>query len=67
MDGNSLILNMIFSSIGFGYFIYGKKQDKIPVLIAGIGLILLTYIVTNLLAMLLIGIALMVAPFFIEI
>lgn len=66
METANLIWGLIFSSIGMGYFIYGRKQSNLVARYCGIALILYPYLVTNTLAIVGIGIALMLAPRFIE-
>ena len=39
----TLIYSVFFGSIGFGFFIYGKKQAKAVPLISGAGLCVLPY------------------------
>jgi hypothetical protein len=63
----SLILSLIFSSIGLGFFMYGKKGKKTTPLICGIGLMIYPYFIDNLYLTILVGIALCLPPFFIEI
>lgn len=68
MDSESfLILSLIFSSIGFGFFLYGKKGGKPVPLISGIALMVYPYFITNTYLTILVGIALCLPPFFIEI
>lgn len=62
----SLLWGLLFSSIGTGYFIYGKKQQKSVVLIAGIGLCVFPYFITAIWPMILIGVALIALPYFIR-
>lgn len=35
------------STVGFGFFLYGKKQLRIPQLVAGIAMMVYPYCVTN--------------------
>ena len=65
-DTWSLMLGLIFSSIGIGYFIYGRKQANVVARYSGIALMVFPYFIDNKYAVLLIGIALMAAPKFIE-
>jgi len=58
---------MIFGSIGLGFFIYGKKQKSIIPLISGIGLMVVPYLVSNIYALILLGIVLAALPYFIKI
>jgi len=46
-----------------GLFIYGKKQSRIPHLVAGLILMIYTYVVTSALWMILIALAILAALF----
>jgi hypothetical protein len=67
METANLIWGLVFSSIGIGYFIYGRKQSNLVARYCGIALILYPYLVTSTLAMVAVGIALMLIPRFIDI
>jgi hypothetical protein len=41
MDGNTIIAGFLVSTIGFGFFMYGKKQGRAPQI--ALGLISLVY------------------------
>jgi hypothetical protein len=62
VDTGYLLVSLIFSSIGLGYFIYGRKQQHKVAKYAGIGLIIYPYFLSSLPAMVLAGLALMFAP-----
>jgi len=62
----SIIWGILFGSIGIGYFIYGKKQQRGVALLSGVGLIAFPYFVSNIFLIILIGIVLMALPFFIR-
>jgi len=62
----ALWLGFLFGSIGFGFFLYGKKQRKIVPLLVGIGLCIFPYFITNWILILLVGGVLMVIPMFIK-
>lgn len=67
MDSIALVMwGIVFSSIGFGYFIYGKKQSDLVALICGILLIGYPYFVTNTYILILIGIVIMAIPYFLN-
>jgi len=53
---------MLFSAFGFGYFMYGRKQQKTVALLSGIGLMVLPYFIDGN-TMLALCFALIVAPF----
>ena len=62
-----LLWGMLFGSIGFGYFLYGKKQKAIVPLISGIALCVVPYFIANVYALLIVGAILMAIPFFVRI
>ena len=66
MDTTTLLLNVLFSSIGFGYFLYGRKQRKTVPFICGIILMIFPYFIDNLWAMLALGITLSATPYFVR-
>ena len=47
MNTVPLLLGVVFSSIGLGYFIYGKKQQQTMPLICGIALMIYPYFIEN--------------------
>ena len=53
-----LIANMIFSTIGFVVFMYGKKEKKPKPFLIGIVMMVYTYFIPNTLLIYIIGIAL---------
>ncbi len=42
-----LMWGMLFGAIGFGFFLYGKKQRAVVPLIVGIALCVVPYFVAN--------------------
>jgi len=56
-----LMLSMLIGSVGVGLFVYGKKQSRIPQLVAGVVLIAYPYFVPNLWLMAGIAVALLAA------
>jgi hypothetical protein len=63
MDSSTLLWGVLYGSIGMGYFVYGKKQQRIIALLCGIGLMVFPYVVSNVWFSIAIGIALMALPF----
>ena len=61
-DTSYLLTSLVFSSIGLGYFIYGKKQKHKIVYYTGLGLMFYPYFVTAIPAMIVSGVGLMVVP-----
>lgn len=67
MDSSaSLLWGLLFGSIGMGYFVYGKKQQRGIALLSGIALMVFPYFFTSWLLIVLIGILLMTLPYFIR-
>jgi len=64
---STLLLGVLFGSIGLGFFVYSKKQKAVMPLISGIGLMVFPYFISNIYIMILSGIALIVLPYFIKI
>jgi hypothetical protein len=60
----TLFWGMVFGSVGFGYFIYGKKQGRAAPLLCGIVLMLYSWFVDNAWATIGIGAVLMAIPYF---
>jgi hypothetical protein len=67
METSILMWNVVFSSIGLGFIVYGKKQTAIVPLLSGIGLMLSPYFISNLYILIIIGIVLIVLPYFVRI
>ena len=67
MNTSLLLWSLLFSSIGLGFFIYGKKQKAIVPLFCGLGLMIYPYFVSSTLLLVAIGIALMALPYFVRV
>jgi hypothetical protein len=64
LDMNSLMLSLLFGTIGMGLFMFGKSTGKMAHLGAGVALMVCPYFIPNLIAMSCVCIVLMVTPFF---
>ncbi|WP_430459696.1 hypothetical protein ACQUQU_10810 [Thalassolituus sp. LLYu03] len=62
IDSTSLFIGLIFGSIGFGYFLYGKRQKHKTAFWAGIGLMIYPYFIEGTVPLIAIGLLLMAAP-----
>ena len=58
---------MLFGAIGFGLFLYGKKQKSVVPLIAGIALCVVPYFITNVYVLVMVGVILVAIPYFVRI
>ena len=67
MNGHAALLwGVIFGSIGLGFFIYGKNQRAAVPLACGIALMVFPYFISNAVALVLVGGALMAIPYFVR-
>jgi hypothetical protein len=68
MDSTAVLLwGLLFGSIGFGFFLYGKKQKTIVPLIMGIALCVVPYFIANMYVLVTVGLVLIAVPFFVRI
>jgi len=68
MEGTSLLVwGMLFGAVGLGFFSYGKKQKAVIPLLTGIALFVFPYFISNVYALVIVGIILVALPYFIRI
>lgn len=65
-SASTLFVGILAGVIGLSYFIYGKKQERIGFLAAGVGLCVYPYLVEGLVLQILIGLGLAAVPFFVD-
>ncbi len=61
-----LLWGVLFSSLGLGYFMYGKKQKASVPFACGVALMLYPYFVTNTIILVVVGVALAAIPYFVK-
>jgi hypothetical protein len=66
MEVSTLLWGVLFSSVGLGFFIYGKKQRAPVPLVCGIALMIYPYFIPNVFALVAIGIVLSAIPYFLR-
>ena len=66
MNTTQLFLGVIFSSIGLGYFLYGKKQKMIIPLTVGLVLMIFPYFIESNALLSGIGFLLTIDPYFLR-
>ena len=66
MNPTSRVIGIFTGAIGVGYFIYGKRQAKFAPLLAGMMLCVYPYFVQSVLWTVVVGAALIAAPFLID-
>jgi len=64
--GTTLMVAVLFSSIGAGYFVYGKKQRQVVPLLTGLALCVYPYFLSNGYAIVVVGILLTAVPWLIR-
>jgi predicted membrane protein len=67
VETGTLLWGLLFSSIGLGFFLYGKKQRAIVPLVCGLALMIFPYLVANNVVLVAVGVALVVIPYFVRI
>jgi hypothetical protein len=67
VTASSLFLGVLFGSIGFGFFLYGRKQRKVVPLLCGIVLMIVPYFIPDTLFLFVVGAVLVAIPYFIRI
>ena len=61
-----LLWGLIFSCIGLGFFMYGRKQRAVVPLVCGLVLMIYPYFISNLLWLVVTGIVLTAIPYFLR-
>jgi hypothetical protein len=68
MDSTAVLLwGLLFGAIGFGFFMYGKKQKAVVPLITGIALCVVPYFIANVYALVMVGVILVAIAYFVRI
>lgn len=57
-----ILWGLLFSSIGFVYFVYGKKRQNLVIRYTGVALIVFPYFIQTPTILVLVGIVLMALP-----
>ncbi|MEO7065718.1 MAG: hypothetical protein ABI114_02310 [Rhodanobacter sp.] len=64
MNTATLLWGVLFGSIGFGFFLYGKKQRAIVPLVCGLVLMVFPYFISSAVWLVIVGILLIATPYF---
>jgi predicted cobalt transporter CbtA len=64
---NALFIGLIAGAFGMAYFVYGKRQAKLVAMLSGIALCIYPYFFESVLWLCVVGAALLVAPFVVEV
>lgn len=66
VDSTLLIWGLLFSTIGLGFFMYGKKQKALIPLACGLVLMIYPYFMSNAIVLVILGVVLMAIPYFVR-
>jgi len=66
-SASQLIWGVVFGAIGFGFFIYGKRQKAVIPLVTGIALFVFPYFISNVYMIVFVGAVLVALPYFVRI
>ena len=61
-----IVWAMLFGAMGMGYFIYGKRQRTAIPFMCGMALFIFPYFMPNVYMLVLVGLAIMAVPYFID-
>ncbi len=63
----SLIWGVLFGAIGLGFLVYGKRRKSLVPFCAGAALCVVPYFIPSVLALVVVGVILIAAPFLVRI
>jgi len=66
MSESVILWGLLFGSVGFAFFLYGKKQRAIVPLVSGLALMVYPYFIANTFLLVVIGVALIAVPYFVR-
>jgi len=64
MDMTTILISVLFGLVGTGFVMFGKSSGQLVPIGAGVALMIFPYFISNIILMLIVGAALMAAPFF---
>lgn len=67
MSTSWLIWGLVFGSVGFGFFMYGKRQKAVVPAVCGMILMIFPYFISSTGLLVSIGAALIAIPYFVRI
>ncbi len=68
MDNSiQIVCALIFGALGLGFFTYGRRQRAVVPFAVGVALFIIPYLISNLFLLIIVGVALVLMPFFIKV
>ena len=65
-DGNMLMASFVFGMVGLGMVMFGKKSGRFVPMAAGAALMAVPYVISNLIALLVVGVVLSATPWIVR-
>lgn len=65
-DTTTLLLGVVFSAFGLGYFVYGRKQRAVVPLACGVALMVVPFVIVKAIVLASVGAVLIVLPYFLR-
>jgi hypothetical protein len=66
LDQTTLLLGVVFSAFGLGYFVYGRKQRAVVPLACGVALMVVPFLIVKVMLLVSVGVVLIVLPYFLR-
>ena len=66
MDTTTIMLSLLFGTVGLGFLMYGKNAGRVVPMAAGLALTVCPYFISSVLALLVVCTALVAVPFFLR-
>jgi hypothetical protein len=66
VNGPLLVWGLLFGCIGLGFFVYGRKQQRIVPLLCGLILMVFPYFVSSTFLLIAVGALLIALPYFVR-
>ncbi|MFO0827078.1 MAG: hypothetical protein U0572_02925 [Phycisphaerales bacterium] len=62
----SFVVGFFTGLVGLGYFMYGKREGKFSAILSGVLLSVYPFFLSNMIALVLVGVAFAAIPFFVD-
>jgi len=66
LSTSQLLWGVLFSAVGLGFFVYGKKQQSAVPFLCGLALMVFPYFISNTVLLVTVGVALAAIPYFVR-
>ena len=66
IDSNVLLASFVFGMVGMGMVMFGKKSGRVVPMAAGVGLMAVPYVISNLIVLIAVGAVLSATPWIVR-